>query len=69
VPGCKDWWPVLSEKGRKVGRVSSAAWSPDHKTNVAIGMVKLTHWDEGDEVEIVTPDGPRKAIVHEAFWA
>ena len=67
VPGCDRWWPVKS-RGKTVGRVSSAAWSPDFKTNVAIGMVRMTHWDEGNEVDIELPDGTRRAIVHEKFW-
>lgn len=67
VSGCDRWWPVTS-RGKTVGRVSSAAWSPDFKTNVAIGMVRMTHWDEGTEVDIELPDGTRRAIVHEKFW-
>ncbi|WP_413719479.1 dimethylsulfoniopropionate demethylase [Silicimonas sp. MF1-12-2] len=67
VPPCDRWWPVTS-RGKTVGRVSSAAWSPDFGTNVAIGMVRMTHWDEGTEVDIELPDGTRRAIVHEKFW-
>ncbi len=67
VPGCDRWWPLWSGK-KRVGRVSSAAWSPDFKTNVAVGMVRLSHWDDGDEVTVETPDGMRKAVVHEKFW-
>lgn len=67
VPPCDRWWPVTS-RGRKVGRVSSAAWSPDFDTNVAIGMVRMTHWDPGTEVTVETPDGPREAEVRESFW-
>ena len=67
VPGCDRWWPLWSGK-KKVGRVSSAAWSPDYKTNVAVGMVRLSHWDDGDTVQVETPDGMRDAVVHEKFW-
>ncbi|MGR3515086.1 MAG: dimethylsulfoniopropionate demethylase [Paracoccaceae bacterium] len=68
VPTCDHWFPITA-KGKRVGRISSAAWSPDHQTNVAIGMVRMTHWDDGTEVVVETPDGPRDAVVHEAFWA
>ncbi|MEM6385536.1 MAG: dimethylsulfoniopropionate demethylase [Pseudomonadota bacterium] len=68
VPVCDHWFPVVAGT-KKVGRISSAAWSPDHQTNVAIGMVRMTHWDADTEVTVVTPDGPRDAVVHEAFWA
>jgi len=67
VPSCDHWWPVLAS-GRKVGRVSSAAWSPDFSTNVAIGMVRMTHWEPGTRIEVETPDGMRDAVVREKFW-
>ena len=34
-------------RAERVGQVTSAAWSPDFETNVAIGMVRMTHWDAG----------------------
>jgi len=67
VAGCDRLWPV-SEAGKPVGQVSSAAWSPDFNTNVAIGMVRMTHWDAGTEVVVETPDGARPAVVREKFW-
>jgi len=51
-----------------VGRVTSAAKSPDFGTGVAIGMVRMTHWEAGTELAVHTQDGPRRAIVQEAFW-
>ena len=68
VPGCDRWWPVYAD-GKRVGRVSSAAWSPDHQTNVAIGMIRMTHWDDGTKIEVETTDGMRPALVREKFWA
>jgi len=67
VGPCDKLWPVMA-KGKQVGAVSSAAWSPDFKTNVAIGMVRMTHWDAGTDVDVVTKDGVRAARVHEKFW-
>ena len=64
---CDRPWPIMA-KGRKVGQVTSAAKSPDFGTNVAIGMVRMTHWDDGTTVEVHTPEGPRQATVHENFW-
>ena len=64
---CDRWWPVIAN-GKKVGRVSSAAYSPDFKTNVSVGMVKMTHWDENSEVQVVTNNGTRDAVVKESFW-
>lgn len=67
VPPCDRPWPAFSE-GRRVGQVTSAAWSPDFKTNVAIGMLRLSHWDPGTGIEIETPAGQRPAQVQSSFW-
>lgn len=64
---CDQWWPIIAN-GKRVGRVSSAAYSPDFKINVAVGMVRMTHWDDGTHVQVETPDGLRDATVHEKFW-
>ncbi|MGJ8590196.1 MAG: dimethylsulfoniopropionate demethylase [Yoonia sp.] len=67
IPVCNQVWPLMA-KGKRVGQVTSAAKSPDYDTNVAIGMVRMTHWDEGTALEVHTQDGPRAATVHEKFW-
>ncbi|MEO0945838.1 MAG: dimethylsulfoniopropionate demethylase [Pseudomonadota bacterium] len=67
VPPCDRQWPI--KDGEKVvGRVTSAVWSPDFDTNVAIGMVRMTHWDAGTELTVETQDGTRPATVKETFW-
>jgi dimethylsulfoniopropionate demethylase len=69
VPGCVLPWPLHDPTSdEKVGQVTSAAWSPDLATNVAIGMVFLSHWREGTRVICETPDGPRHATVKEAAF-
>jgi dimethylsulfoniopropionate demethylase len=67
VPVCDRPWPILAS-GKRVGQVTSAAWSPDFATNVSIGMIRLSHWEPGTEVEIETPDGMRKGVVRDGFW-
>jgi len=67
VPACSDWWPMMAN-GKRVGRISSAAWSPDFNTNVSIGMVRMTHWDAGTTLQVETPDGMRDATVMDKFW-
>ncbi|MCR9087725.1 MAG: dimethylsulfoniopropionate demethylase [Rhodobacteraceae bacterium] len=67
VPPCTSAWPMRAGN-TVVGRVTSAAWSPDHETNVAIGMVRMTHWDPGSELTLHTPSGQREAVVEPAFW-
>lgn len=68
VPPCSKLWPVM-DGDIHVGNISSAAWSPDFNTNVSMGMVRMTHWNVGAEVDVITPDGIRPATVFEAFWA
>ncbi|QBF32071.1 dimethylsulfoniopropionate demethylase [Thalassococcus sp. S3] len=67
VPGCDRAWPIYGG-GERVGQVTSAAWSPDFDTNVAIGMVRMTHWTPGTMLEVETPDGMRAAKVQAQFW-
>lgn len=67
VPPCDRPWPAYSD-GKRVGQVTSAAWSPDYETNVSIGMLRLSHWDPGTKLDIETPDGFRSATVKPSFW-
>jgi len=67
VPGCDRPWPLLAA-GKAVGQVTSAAASPDYGDNVAIGMVRVTHWEPGTELTVETTQGPRPARVREKFW-
>ncbi|WP_438956803.1 dimethylsulfoniopropionate demethylase [Cognatiyoonia sp.] len=67
IPPCDRIWPLMAGT-KRVGQVTSAARSPDYDTVVAIGMVKITHWDDGTELTVETSDGLRAAKVHENFW-
>ena len=67
IPPCDRIWQVRSGE-KLIGQVTSAAKSPDFGTNVAIGMVRMTHWDEGTQVDVHTQNGVFKATVHEKFW-
>jgi dimethylsulfoniopropionate demethylase len=53
---------------KQVGQITSAAWSPNFETNVAIGMVRMTHWKPGTEFDVVLPNERRTAKVNETFW-
>ena len=67
VPPCDRAWPLM-DGDLQVGQVTSAANSPDFATGVGIGMVRMTHWESGAELDVITPDGPRAVLVHETFW-
>ena len=62
LAGTSQPWPLFY-KGERVGQVTSAAWSPDFKTNVSLGMVARSYWSEGQHLEVETPDGMRTAVV------
>ena len=62
VPACREPWPVESD-GRRVGRVTSATWSPDLRTNVAIAMIERDWWEPETVLTVQAPDGARQATV------
>lgn len=72
IPGeplkpARSAWRLTSD-GVKVGQITSAAWSPDFETNVAIGMINSTHWQAGTVLTAETPQGERPAEVQSRFW-
>ena len=60
VPSCQSPWPIMID-GLKVGQVTSAAWSPDYNTNVAIGMIDRDYWAYGNELSVHVSDGAQTA--------
>jgi dimethylsulfoniopropionate demethylase len=69
LPSLSMFWPLHDANDKMVGRVSSAAWSPDYSCNVAIGMVNQSHWQQGAELYAQLPDGDRRQVqVREKFW-
>lgn len=67
VPGCDRPWSLMAGD-KRVGFVTSAAHSPDYDCGVAIGMVRMTHWDADTELTVETPVGSKPAVVRESFW-
>ncbi len=68
VPVVAALWPLRSLDGQPAGTVSSAAWSPEQKTNVAIAMVDRTFWAPDTELVVQAPDGVRPVLVRDRFW-
>ena len=64
VPSCTVPWPIANNDGKPVGQVTSVAWSPDLKTNVALAMVDKSDWALGTELSVETPDGMRDGTVN-----
>ena len=68
VPGVQHLWPLKSKDDAPAGNISSAMWSPDFKTNVAIAMVNKDYCDAGTQLLTEAADGTRNVTVKESFW-
>ena len=55
-------WPV-ERRGRPIGRVTSAIYSPRLEKNIGYAMVPSEHADLGTELIVLHPAGPRTAVV------
>ena len=67
VPTCDRHWAILMN-GERIGQVTSATYSPDHKINVAIGMVQADRFAAGVDVEVETQAGRCDARLRAEFW-
>jgi len=60
---CRNPWPMVSDGGEFAGQVTSCAFSPDLRSNVAIGMVERDYWRVGNTLWVDTSQGQRRAEV------
>ena len=67
VPAIDQEWPVFVGR-KRVGQVTSAAWSPDFDCSVAIGMIEKDHWEPGTALSVETPEGAMDATIEAKFW-
>ena len=58
---CRDPWPLYTPTGEWAGQVSSACYSPDLATNIAIAMIEAPYWGERTPFNVHTPQNIRKA--------
>ncbi len=63
VPACRTAWAIISDGGEQVGQVTSAVWSPEFDTNVAIAMIDRGYWEPGRTLWVEAPDHMRPAEV------
>ncbi len=50
------FWPI-EDKGNKIGKVTSAVYSPRLKKNIALAMVKVENSEIGTDLEVLTHQG------------
>ena len=67
LPHNANGWKVMFDH-KQVGLIASAAWSPDFRTNVAIGMIDRDHWDPGTVLSVDTGADIRSIEVQDKFW-
>ncbi|MCY4152334.1 MAG: dimethylsulfoniopropionate demethylase [Aestuariivita sp.] len=67
APVCDRPWSIKFQ-GKYAGKVTSATWSPDFDTNVAIAMVEMEFAEVDTRLEVEVPDGVRPAAVRSSFW-
>ena len=62
------FWPI-EDKGNKIGKVTSAVYSPRLKKNIALAMVNVENSEIGTELEVLTHQGKFFAkIVEKPFY-
>jgi glycine cleavage system aminomethyltransferase T len=59
-----DFFPVHKD-GARIGRVTSACFSPRLEKNIGYAMVPIEHADLGTELEVERPDEVSSAVVVE----
>jgi len=59
------WAWDVSRNGEAVGKMTSVIYSPTLETNIALVMITMDCQELGTELEVATPDGPRRAVVVE----
>ena len=64
LPSNDEYWTVM-KGSEKIGDVSSAAYSPRSRRNLAFAMLSMPFADDSQTVEVITPDGQRQAGVCE----
>ena len=58
----------LVRDGHEVGQVTSVAQSPALDCAVGLGMVRREHWDTGNEMDVLNPDGAAAGTARVAAW-
>ncbi|WP_440672234.1 glycine cleavage T C-terminal barrel domain-containing protein [Candidatus Pelagibacter sp. HIMB1715] len=62
------FWPIEKD-GKKIGKVTSAVYSPRLKKNIALAMIEISHSELGNKLDIETHEGKYSAtIVEKPFY-
>ena len=63
------FWPIEKD-GKKIGKVTSAVYSPRLKKNIALAMIEINYSELGNQLDVQTHEGKYSAtIVEKPFYA
>ena len=61
------FWPIYKD-GKKIGKVTSAVYSPRLKKNIALAMVEINHSDIGNTLKIISNREINSKIIEKPFY-
>ena len=62
------FWPI-EKNGKKIGKVTSAVYSPRLKKNIALAMIEINYSELGNQLDVQTHEGKYTAkIVEKPFY-
>ena len=62
------FWPI-EKNGKKIGKVTSAVYSPRLKKNIALAMIEINYSELGNQLDVQTHEGKYSAtIVEKPFY-
>ncbi len=62
------FWPIKKD-GKKIGKVTSAVYSPRLKKNIALAMIEINYSELGNQLDVQTHEGKYSAtIVEKPFY-
>lgn len=64
----ENFWPVLDENGKKVGRLSRCFYSPRLKKNIGLAIVDTLSSEEGNKLIIDSPLIKYNAVISKLPW-
>ena len=63
-----SFWPI-NKDGKKIGKVTSAVYSPRLKKNIALAMVEINHSEIGNNLKIISDDKEiNSTIIEKPFY-
>ena len=61
------FWPIYKDQ-KKIGKVTSAVYSPRLKKNIALAMVEINHSDIGNNLKIISNREINSKIIEKHFY-